>query len=544
MKTWQRRTLGYAVVLATTILVFALLYQRGMAIFEGESRPFLRSLQIVVETFTTTGFGSDAPWESPAMNAFVIVMDLTGIVLLVTALPVLAIPLLEELLETTVPERAPAALADHVVICTYTSRAEALIDELESWGVEYLIVEPDREGARDLSEDGYGVVHADPETAAGLAAANLTTARALVADLSDEVDASIVLAAGEVAEDVPVISVLEEPDSRTYHRLAGADEVLSPRPLLGESLAAKVTTTLEADLGESVEIGEDLELVELPLGRNSPLIGTTLADSAIREEAGVNVIGAWFDGEFRTPPDPEATLTSGTVLLVTGHERDVETLRELTRANVRQFGDGESIVVGYGEVGRTIVDALEAAGQSYTVLDRIEMDGVDVVGDAADPETLRAAGIEDARLVILALPDDTITEFATLVIRDLSPDTEIVARVEEPGSVQKMYRAGADYVLALATVSGRMIASAVLEDEAVLSLEGQIQVVRTPAPGLVGERIGEADVRSVTNCTIVGIERGGDVLTDVGPAVRIESEDSVVIAGTDDGIAAFHDRFG
>ena len=544
MKTWQRRTVGYAGVLAVVILVFAVLYQYGMDVYDGRPRTFLESLQFVVETFTTTGYGSDSPWNSAVMNAFVTFMDLSGTILLVTALPVLALPLLEELLETTVPKTAPEDLADHVIICTYTTRAEALIDELRSWEVEYLILEPDREQAISLSEDGYRVVNADPETAEGLRAARLPAARALVADVSDEVDASIVLAAGEVAEDVPIISVLEEPDSRAYHRLAGADEVLSPRPLLGQSLAAKVTTSLDTDLGDAIEIGEDFEIVELPLQRGSPLVGTTLADSGIREEAGVNVIGAWFDGEFQTPPDPDAALTNGTVLLVAGHDRNIETLRGLTQADLRAFGNGETIVVGYGEVGRTIVDALGAADVPHTVVDETSMEGVDVVGDATDPETLQAAGITEARSVILALPEDTTTEFATLVIRDLSPGTEVVARVEEPRSIQKMYRAGADYVLALATISGRMIASTILESEAVLSLEGQIQVVRTPAPGLVGERIGDADVRSKTGCTVVGIERAGELLTDVGPDVRIQEADDVVIAGTDDGVRAFNEQFG
>ena len=32
---------------------------------------------VVVETFTTTEFESDAPWQSPQMNVLVIVMDLT-----------------------------------------------------------------------------------------------------------------------------------------------------------------------------------------------------------------------------------------------------------------------------------------------------------------------------------------------------------------------------------------------------------------------------------------------------------------------------------
>jgi len=544
MDKWQRRTVYYALLLIGVMLIYAVLYHNGMRIYEAESITFLHSLQVVVETFTTTGFGSDAPWNSPEMNILVIVMDLTGVVLIFMALPVLAFPLLEDVLSTTVPKSVENGLDDHVVICTYTSRADALIDELDSWDVDYVIVEPDRERATDLYEDDYRVIHEDPESVSGLEQASLTTARALVADVSDQIDTSIVLTAQEVAEDVPIISVVDELEHTAYHRLAGADEVLSPRPLLGRSLASKVTTSVTTDLGEVIEIGDDFEIAELPIHRSSRLAGTTLAESGIREQAGVNVIGAWFRGEFETPPDPNATITNGTILLVTGREEQLQQLKELTRSDVRRFDHGETIVIGYGQVGRTIANALDGAGLPHTVVDYREMEGVDVVGDATEPETLQDAGIENARSVILALPDDTITEFGTLVIRDLSPQTEVIARVEEAQSLQKMYRAGADYVLSLATVSGRMTASTILEDEDVLSLDYQVEVVRTQAPELVGQTLGEALVRTKTGCTVVGIERNGEVITDVGPDVRIEAGDELIIAGTDDGVHRFNELMG
>ena len=542
MDKWQRRTVYYVLLLVGSMLAFAVLYQNGMRIYEGEVRTFLHSLQIVVETFTTTGFGSDSPWTSPEMNVLVIVMDLFGTILIFMAFPVLAFPLLEDVLSTTVPTSVGDDTENHVVICSYTARAETLIDELDSWDVDHVIIESDRERATELYENDHRVIHADPTSIAGLEGAALGYARALVADVSDQVDASIVLTAREVAEDVPVISVVEEPDRQSYHRLAGADHVLSPRPLLGGSLASKVTTSVTADLGDAIEIGDDFDVAELPIHRGSRLVGTTLAESGIREQSGVNAIGAWFRGEFETPPSPDATLTGGTVLLVTGREEQLEELKQQTLSEVRRFSRGETVVIGYGEVGSTITAALDDAGLPYTVVDRMEMDGVDVVGDATELETLREAGIETARSVILAMPDDTTTEFATLVIRDVSPETEIIARVEETESVQKMYRAGADYVLSLATVSGRMIASTILEDEDVLSLDQQVEVVRTVAPKLIGQTIGDADVRSKTGCTVVGVERNGTVKTDIGPNFSVEPGDELIIAGTDDGIRRFTEQ--
>jgi Trk K+ transport system NAD-binding subunit len=543
MDKWQRRTVYYSVLLIGSMLVFSVLYQNGMRIYEGDPRTFLHSLQIVVETFTTTGFGSDSPWISPEMNVLVIVMDLFGTLLIFMAFPVIAFPLLEDILSTTVPKTVNGDLEDHVVICTYTPRADVLIDELDSWDVDYVIVEPDHERATELYEDGYRVIRADPESTSGLEGANLAAARALVADVSDQVDASIVLTAQEIAEDVLTLSVVENPDRAPFHRLAGADKVLSPRPLLGQSLASKVTTSVTSELEEVVEIDDEFEIAEFPIHRGSQLVGTTLAESGIREQVGINIIGAWFRGEFETPPDPDATLTNGTVLLATGREAQLEQLKSFTRSGMRRLDRGGTIVVGYGEVGQTVTDALTGAGAQYTVVDRTDLEGVDVVGDASEPETLREAGIDEASAVILALPDDTTAEFTALVARDSSTEVEIIARVEESQSIPKMYQAGADYVLALATVTGRMLASEILEEEDVLSLDQHVEVVRTQASQLVGTTLGEARVRSKSGCTVVGIERDETVVSDVGPEVRIEDGDEIIIAGTDEGVQRFTELY-
>jgi Trk K+ transport system NAD-binding subunit len=544
MDRWQRRTAYYLLVLTALIFGYTFAYQYGMKFFEGEPRSFLHSLQIVVETFTTTGFGSDAPWTTDFMNLLVITMDIIGTVMIFLALPVFLFPAMEDILSTTVPSSVENGLEDHVIVATYTSRADALIDELDRRGVDSVIVEPDRARATELYEDGYDIVHAEPDSVEGLEGANLTGARAIVADVSDQLDASIVLTAREISEDVRVVSVVEDPDSTRYHELAGADIVLSPRPLLGERLAEVISTGVTTELGEGVEVGEDFEIAELLVHHGSPLAGTTLAESNLRERTGINVIGAWFRGDFETPVDPDTVLKGGTVLLLTGRESQVQALEDLPESAVREFEGGETIVIGYGQVGQSVVNALAANDQPYTVVNRNETPGVDVVGEADDPDTLREAGIETARSVILAIPDDTEAEFATLVMRDMNQDLDIAARTEEAEAVQKMYRAGSNYVLSLAQVTGRMTASAVLEGEPVISMNHQVTVRRTPAPGLAGDTLAEGDVRSRTGCTVVAVDRDGEVVTDLGPDFRVEHGDELIIAGTKDGTRQFVDLLG
>ncbi|MFB6233361.1 MAG: TrkA family potassium uptake protein [Haloarculaceae archaeon] len=545
MNKWQRRTVYYAVLLTGLMLGYAAVYNWGMVTLEGAdgvSGTFLHALQVVVETFTTTGFGSDAPWETRFMNVLVILMDTTGTLMIFLALPVLLFPALEDILSTSVP-RSVGDQSDHVVVATYSARAEALIEELGARDVDYVLVEPDRDRAIDLYESGYDVIEADPETTDGLRHANLSDARAVVADVTDRVDTSIVLTAREISEEIQVVSVVEEPDRTDYHRLAGADEVLSPRPLLGQRLGDVASTGVATKLGDRFELGEDFELAELLVHRDSPLVGATLADSDIRERTGVNVIGAWSRGEFRSPVGPDLEIESGMALVVTGRRDQLERLEALEASTVRERAAGDVLVIGYGEVGKAVTRELDTVGQPFTVLDVADKPGVDVVGTADDTDALASAGLADAQSVILAIPDDTAAEFATLVIRDARPDIDIAARTEGADSVQKMYRAGANYVLSLAQVAGRMAAAAVLDDADVVPTTTQVEILETTAPDLAGRTLGAADVGDRTGAIVVAVERDGEVYTDLGPEFRIEAGDELVVAGTERDTSAFLEAF-
>ncbi|MFC6721285.1 potassium channel protein [Halobacteriaceae bacterium SHR40] len=545
----KRRATYFVLGITALIVVSTFAYDTGMRLFEPRPYPpedveisLFHSMQVVVETFTATGYGSDSPWLSPEMNVMVMVLDLTGVALFFVGLPAVFLPLFQRALSSSVPTEI-GDISDHVLICTYTPRAEVLIDELESNDVPYVLVEPDRGRARNIDDDGYSVVYADPESVSDLEQLNISTARALVADSSDRVDASIVLAAKEAAERTRVVSVVEEPEYEPYHWLAGADEVLSPRELLGQSLAGKLTTDISMHEEDMVSLNGNLDILEIPIRHGSEFVGQTLAESSLRDRYGVNVVGAWYQGEFEAPPDPEQPLSPGTIMLVVGDETSLERFNAETRVPARRFRRGKTIILGYGEVGRQVTATLSEADLPYTVVDRSGGEAIDIVGDATDPDVLREAGVPDARSVVLAIPDDTSTEFATLVTRDLNDSAEIIARSDSVEAIRKTYRAGADYVLSLATVSGRSIASAVLESEDILAVDTNVDIIRTTATRLAGETLANAQIRERTGCTVVAVERNGDLLTDLGAGFRIRTDDELILAGTDKGTNRFVELF-
>jgi Trk K+ transport system NAD-binding subunit len=542
----RRRIFLYLTGLVAIAVLYALLYQAAIFYFEGTRITFIKALLTVVESFTTTGYGEDsALWTTAPVQLLLISMEITGVGLIFLALPVFLAPWVEERLSQVAPT-AVEDLSDHVVLAGFSSRGEALIDELDSREREYVVIEPDRDAANQLyTETDVPVIHGDPKLTNTLRAANADRALAVVADVGDEANASIALAAGDLDDDDPpqVVTFVEEYEVASYHRYAGADDVFSPRHLIGESIARKVAAGIrpEPDEGVQLDADADFDIAELPVQSGSEMAGVTIAESEIRERTGANVIGAWFRGEFVSPPPPDARIDAQTILVAAGGEEQLEALKRLTRSQDRVGRRRESGVVlaGFDEVGTTVLEGLDGKVPT-TVVDLEEKEGVDVVGDITEPETLDEAGVESAGSVILAVSSDVTAVFATLVIREHYPEAEIIARADATDSVRKLYQAGADYVLAVATVAGRMLASSILAED-IISFDQQVELVRIECGRLAGQSLGGADVRARTGITVVAVERGEEFLTDIGPEFVVEPGDELVVAGTDEGVNRLND---
>jgi CPA2 family monovalent cation:H+ antiporter-2 len=95
-----------------------------------------------------------------------------------------------------------------------------------------------------------------------------------------------------------------------------------------------------------------------------------------------------------------------------------------------------AVLVGHGRVGAVIAAALRAKDIRYVVIEQslrfaelLRRDGVPVIyGDAAWPEVLEAAGIERARLLVVAIPDKRATRRIIARARHSNPEIDIVVR--------------------------------------------------------------------------------------------------------------------
>lgn len=210
------------------------------------------------------------------------------------------------------------------------------------------------------------------------------------------------------------------------------------------------------------------------------------------------------------------------------------------------------ILIGYGDVGRSIASVLEKAHVFFVVIDLNESKLKDkgfeyYVGNGTDEEILRRAGIKNASTVIIVLNNDNDIIFATLIARNINPHCIILARANGTRSIDKIYRAGADYVASLSIVAGQMLAHIALghEEDSILMLEG-LEIGKhqiTVGSPLAGKSIADAGIRSRIGCTIIGIEENGKTTTDIDPSIILKDGMTLAIIGNNEQISKFREEF-
>src|SRR6267143_3217948 len=107
---------------------------------------------------------------------------------------------------------------------------------------------------------------------------------------SDALNTNVAFTVRDVAPTVPLIATANDPVAGDMLTLAGCSHVLHLGNMLGQSLARRI---LGGDAVTHV-IGQfDQLLIAEATAARTPLVGTTLRQSRLREQVGVSVVGVW-----------------------------------------------------------------------------------------------------------------------------------------------------------------------------------------------------------------------------------------------------------
>ena len=535
-----RRTVIFLFSILAFVLIAANVYTAGMHYLEGRERGFWESLMTVVETLTTTGYGADSHWNHPLMNAFMILLQFSGICIVLLVFPLYFLPSLEKRFEQKLPHE-DLKIRDHTLIFRNSQAISTVLPELERLGKEVLIIEEDESEARWLVEGGHRVIHRQLDDDA-LEAGGLMRAKTLIANGNDMENASIALAARQMGFKGKILSFVTDTSFVEPLMVAGSDDVLAPRNLLAVALAARASEKVSPTIAGAHQLGKQLEIFQVRVQPDSQLANLTLQEAAIGARTGAIVIGQWLGGSLDTDTSAAMRIQPGGILVVAGSHESIEQLIDLVKGAHSAKHSEHFVVVGAGEVGSQVVELLRAAGEKVIVIDREEGDGVDFVADIQSRESLARADFEHAQAVILAIDSDISTLFATLVIRDSCAGVPILARVNEAENLEKIHRAGADFALSFSQVAGSLLARRLLGREA-FELDPQLKLIKVPSGGLVGRKPSEVDIRSRTGCSVIAVERDETLMTQLSGDFRFMEGDQIYLCGAEGPLLKFFEDF-
>jgi CPA2 family monovalent cation:H+ antiporter-2 len=236
---------------------------------------------------------------------------------------------------------------------------------------------------------------------------------------------------------------------------------------------------------------------------------------------------------------------------------------------------GHVIVIGYGLNGQNLARVLKEVGIPYRIL---EMDP-DLVssakaagepisfGDGTRPEILQQAGIQQARVLVVAISDPVATVRLVSQARRFRPDLYVIVRTRYVAEIDRLYRLGANQVIPEEFETSVEIFARVLQQyhipRNVISLQvdlirkehyGTLRGLRLQGKQLdelnqfligtttdiflileaspaVGKSLQELDLRSRSGATVIAVVRDGKSFPEVGPDFTLAAGDMVVLLG-------------
>ena len=245
------------------------------------------------------------------------------------------------------------------------------------------------------------------------------------------------------------------------------------------------------------------------------------------------------------------------------------------------------IVVGYGPAGRRLVRVLNDTGIPFVVVElnptsvkEMRQEGTAVIyGDASRLPILEQAGVQRAKLCVVAINDEDAVANIVRLVHYQNPTLQIIARTRFIHRVKPLHEAGADIVVPEELETSVRIFSHVLGaylippdevDRQIRSIRaddygifrGSIQeahlmvlqgldeeglhtravVVREGAP-VVGKTLSDLRLRQHYGITVLAVRRAGKTIGNPAGDFRMQPGDRLVLIGLAERFAACADLF-
>ncbi|HEB68013.1 MAG TPA: potassium channel protein [Desulfobulbus sp.] len=518
--------------------------------YEGREYSWITGFYWSLTVMSTLGFG-DITFHTDLGLFFTLIVLLSGVVFLLILLPFTLVhffyaPWLDAQEKVRTPRELPEKISGHIILTHLEPITINLIKKLKKYHYPYALVIPDLNRAQKLHDQGYDVVVGeldDPETYRRL---RINKAALVVTTNDDLTNTSIAFTIRELTDNVPIVTNAENEHSIDILEFPGNTHVVEFTKMLGQGLARRTSGVC---MGTSVIGNFGRILIAEDPASGTPFKGKTLEETKIRKKTGLTVVGLWERGKF-SDPSPQTVITPYMVLVLAGSKEQLQKYDALFNAACSpQLNNSPALILGGGRVGQAAAETLKNHHIKYTLIEKkpaVVMESQDnyILGDAADINTLRNAGIENAHTVLITTHNDAMNIYLTFYCRQLRPDIEIISRAIEERTVSKLYRAGADLVMSSASMASNSILNFLRPNELSMFTEG-LNIFSCPVPkSLIGKALLKSRIKEQTGCTVIAINSSGEQKVGPDPATRFQKHDEIILIGTTEAEAGFLELYG
>lgn len=200
----------------------------------------------------------------------------------------------------------------------------SLIKEFYKTGIETLAVDKSIDLVNDFSTYATHAVQANSFDEATLKQLGLRNFDLVVVSFGDNIEASI-LATLHLKE-IGVKQVWAKAQNDYHHKVLdkiGADRIIHPERDMAKRIAHNIASDKIIDF---IELSKDHSIVELVASQK--LHDKTLVELDIRARYGCSVVGIQRGEEVKVAPLAEIRIQKGDILIVIGHNRDLNRFEE------------------------------------------------------------------------------------------------------------------------------------------------------------------------------------------------------------------------
>lgn len=299
---------------------------------------WIDAVWIVAITISTVGFSehSDSPDSVKLLSIATILLGVTAAAYTFTGMIQMMLEgEIDRALGKRRMERQINKLVGHTLVCGFGKSGPALCHRLKESGHSFVVVENDEMRVAEANDLGYLTVSGDATDEELLKQLRIEQASTIVVGLpTDAENVFITLSARNLCPNLRIVASAEKESSSLKLRQAGANEVVLTHRMVADHMSRLVTRPSAAHFFDILsEAGNmELEIDELIVAAESPLVNQTIASSRIRDRYSLLVVGLKpEDQDFQFNPAASHTFAPDEIILVMGRMEMIERFKSDNR---------------------------------------------------------------------------------------------------------------------------------------------------------------------------------------------------------------------